>query len=220
MLDEDSDEEQNSDSLDDVSSDDESDDELFEPDNNSEFDDDDLDDNDLDEDNLDEAKIEALFAPTTGRAGGSGHFGTSFFSTLGSVWRPGGFEDYLMLYSAIKRLATRFYDTQILHSSLAQFIAPSIRREWKRLVHNHDQPFSKARDSNPSRLLDAKHLFEYIRQAVQTSRLDQIQSLACCRSRYTATPHRGGQNTANEVDIPFLIGRKFNVTQADQCSSE
>src|ERR1700719_4593215 len=63
-LDEDSDEEQNSDSLDDVSSDD---DELFEPDNNSEFDDDDLDDNDLDEDNLDEAKIEALFAPTTRR---------------------------------------------------------------------------------------------------------------------------------------------------------
>jgi hypothetical protein len=64
MLDEDSDEEQNSDSLDDVSNDD---DELFEPDNNSEFDDDDLDDNDLDEDNLDEAKIEALFAPTTRR---------------------------------------------------------------------------------------------------------------------------------------------------------
>jgi hypothetical protein len=66
MLDEDSDEEQNSDSLDDVSSDDDEL-ELFEPDNNSEFDDDDLDDNDLDEDNLDEAKIEALFAPTTRR---------------------------------------------------------------------------------------------------------------------------------------------------------
>ena len=71
MLDEDSDEEQNSDSLDGVSSDD---DERFEPDNNSEFDDDDLDDNDLDEDNLDEAKIEALFAPTTRRAGGKGRF--------------------------------------------------------------------------------------------------------------------------------------------------
>ena len=51
MLDKDSDEEQNSDGLDD-----------------------DLDDNNLDEDNLDEAKIEALFAPTTGRAGGKGHF--------------------------------------------------------------------------------------------------------------------------------------------------
>ncbi|KAN0075941.1 hypothetical protein V8E54_007211 [Elaphomyces granulatus] len=51
MLDKDSDEEQNSDGLDD-----------------------DLDDNNLDEDNLDEAKIEALFAPTTRRAGDKGRF--------------------------------------------------------------------------------------------------------------------------------------------------
>ena len=69
---------------------------------------------------------------------------------------------HALLRHRVKRLATRYADP----SSLAQFLAPSIRREWKRLVHNHDQPFSKARDSNPSGLLDAKHLFEYIHQAV------------------------------------------------------
>lgn len=59
------DEEQNSDGLEDTFSDDDDEDELFHPDESSESDDD-----DLDEDGLDDAKIEALFAPTTGRAGG------------------------------------------------------------------------------------------------------------------------------------------------------
>jgi len=101
---------------------------------------------------------------------------------------------HALLRHRVKRLATRYADP----SSLAQFLAPSIRREWKRLVHNHDQPFSKARDSNPSGLLDVKHLFEYIHQAVLTSRLDQIQSLACCRYRYTA-PWRTKYSYAHEV---------------------
>ena len=203
MLDKDSDEEQNSDGLDD-----------------------DLDDNDLDEDNLDEAKIEALFAPTTRRAGGKGHFPSLAESChLGKadfiafieveklmIKRKWSLRHIILLYTRFGRKVRglshallrykEISDSILLYadpSSLAQFLASSIRREWKRLVHNHDQPFSKARDSNPSRLLDAKHLFEYIRQAVQTSRLDQIQSLACCRSRYTATPHRGGQNTATHM---------------------
>jgi len=149
VLDEDSDEEQNSDSLDDVSSDD---DELFEPDNDSEFDDDDLDDNDLDEDNLDEAKIEALFAPTTRRAGGKRRFpslaemrkscnlGKADFIAFIEVEklmikRKWSLRHIILLYtrfgmatrrvrglshySAIKRLATRFYDTQILVALLS-----------------------------------------------------------------------------------------------------
>ncbi|KAN0073940.1 hypothetical protein V8E54_007877 [Elaphomyces granulatus] len=201
MLDEDSDEEQNSDSLDDVSSDD---DELFEPDNNSEFDDDDLDDNDLDEDNLDEAKIEALFAPTTRRVveklmikrKWSLRHIILLYTRFGmATRRVRGLSHGLLRHKEISSDSILRYADP---SSLAQFLAPPIRREWKRLVHNHDQPFSKARDSNPSGLLDVKHLFEYIRQAVLTSRLDQIQSLACCRY-------------AHEVDIPFLTGRKFNV---------
>ncbi|KAN0083146.1 hypothetical protein V8E54_002234 [Elaphomyces granulatus] len=167
MLDEDSDEEQNSDSLDDVSSDD---DERFEPDNNSEFDDDDLDDNDLDEDNLDERSRRYLRQ------------------------LPGG-QVSKEISDSILRYA--------VPSSLAQFLAPSIRREWKRLVHNHDQPFSKARDSNPSGLLDVKHLFEYIHQAVLTSRLDQIQSLACCRYRYTA-PWRTKYSYAHEHPVRMV----------------
>ena len=109
--------------------------------------------------------------------------------------RVRGLSHALLRHKEISDSILRYADP----SSLAQFLAPLIRREWKRLVHNHDQPFSKARDSNPSGLLDVKHLFEYIRQAVLTSRLDQIQSLACCRSRYTATPHRGGQNTATHM---------------------
>jgi hypothetical protein len=208
MLDKDSDEEQNSDGLDD-----------------------DLDDNDLDEDNLDEAKIEALFAPTTRRAGDKGrfpslaemrkscHLGKADFIAFIEVeklmikrkWslrhiillytrfgmatrRVRGLSHALLRHKEISDSILRYADP----SSLAQFLASSIRREWKRLVHNHDQPFSKARDSNPSGLLDVKFVRVH-RQAVLTSRLDQIQSLACCRSRYTATPHRGGQNTATHM---------------------
>jgi hypothetical protein len=148
------DEEQNSDGLEDTFSDDDDEDELFHPDESSESDDD-----DLDEDGLDDAKIEALFAPTTGRAGGkrrrfpplaeikeSCKLGKAdfkafidveklmikrkwsfqhvillytFFSTLGSVERPRGLKEFLMLSSTIRRLATRLYDTQVLVALLS-----------------------------------------------------------------------------------------------------
>jgi hypothetical protein len=98
---------------------------------------------DLDEDNLDEAKIEALFAPTnwgkrrfpsSAEMRKSCHLGKADFIAFIEVeklmikreWSLRhiillytGFEDYLMLYSAIKRLATRFYDTQILVALLS-----------------------------------------------------------------------------------------------------
>lgn len=192
MLDED--EEQSSDGFDDISSDD---DEFFQPDE-SESESDDLDYDDLDGDKLDDAKIEALFAPATGRAGKkkrrfsslaemreSSNLGKPDFKAFVEVEklmtkRNWTFRHIILLYtrfgSAIKRV--RGVSRALLHdeeirdsilryadpSSLGQLLAPSIRREWKRLIHNHDQPFSKARDSNSSGLIDVNHLFRFIHQ--------------------------------------------------------
>jgi hypothetical protein len=187
------DEEQNSDGLEDTFSDDDDEDELFHPDESSESDDD-----DLDEDGLDDAKIEALFAPTTGRAGGkrrrfpplaeikeSCKLGKADFKAFIDVEklmikRKWSFQHVILLYTRFGRATKRSQGVShaVLHykeisnpiiryagpSSLAQLLAPSIRREWKRLVHNPDQPFSKARDSNSSGLLDVKHLSDCIGQ--------------------------------------------------------
>jgi hypothetical protein len=186
------DEEQNSDGIEDISSDDDED-ELFRPDESSESDDD-----DLDEDELDDAKIEALFAPTTGMAGSkrrrfpslaeikeSCKLGKADFKAFIDVEklmikRRWSFRNVILLYTRFGRATkrTRGVSHAVLHhkeisdsiiryadpSSLAQLLAPSIRREWKRLVHDPDQPFSKARDSNSSGLLDVKHLSDYIGQ--------------------------------------------------------
>jgi len=249
VLDEDSDEEQNSDSLDDVSSDD---DELFEPDNDSEFDDDDLDDNDLDEDNLDEAKIEALFAPTTRRAGGKRRFpslaemrkscnlGKADFIAFIEVeklmikrkWslrhiillytrfgmatrRVRGLSHALLRHKEISDSILRYADP----SSLAQFLAPSIRREWKRLVHNHDQPFSKARDSNPSGLLDVKHLFEYIRQ--ETPLWFALMNLLLRNQRAERQAYEGTKTEGKKFEeyLVFITAHVLG-SFAPRCSSE
>jgi len=186
------DEEQNSDDgLDDISNDSDG---LFQPDESSECDDDDLDNDNLDEDRLDDAKIEALFAPATGSkrrrflsmAGmkecnlGKADFKAFIEVEKLMIKRKWSLRHIILLYTRFGRATKRARGVShvLLHhkeirdsviryadpSSLCQLLAPSIRREWKRLIHNPDKPFSKARDSTSSGLLDVNHLFDYIRR--------------------------------------------------------
>ncbi|KAN0071455.1 hypothetical protein V8E54_010051 [Elaphomyces granulatus] len=162
----------------------------------------------IDEDNLDEAKVEALFAPTTRRAGGKADFIAFIEVKKLMIKRKWSLRHIILLYTRfgmatrrvrglshalIKRLATRFYDTQTLVALLS-----FLHRRFG--ASGSDSSITMTSHSQKLGILTLLGcLFEYIHQAVLTSRLDHIQSLACCRSRYTATPHRGGQNTATHM---------------------